>query len=147
LTEGGFVVSWSSYQQDGNLRGVFGQRFAATFTINEPLEGNTLDCHGPPFSGPTIKWDPAGYDAFRVRLSPVPGFLKGTVVSSGDDFLKRPTWTVTPRKWRNACGKALVENPAMPILFIEIYGVDRNLPKNDPNRKMHSPAIQVNLTP
>ncbi|MBI3450233.1 MAG: hypothetical protein HY049_15130 [Acidobacteria bacterium] len=144
---GDFVVTWGSYFQDGDSGGIFAQRFAPTFTISSPRASATMSCHPPILQGPTIAWDAAGYDVFRVLLSPVPGFLKGAVVTSGTKLLKSPSYTLTPTKWSSACSKALTADPNNPILFIEVFGVDKNLPKSDVNRKKFSPAIQVTVSP
>ena len=144
---GDFVVTWSSYAQDGSLGGIVAQRFAPTFTVTSPRASATLSCHPPILQGPRISWDAAGYDVFRVLLSPVPGFLKGALVTSGTKLLKSPSYMLTPTKWQSACSKALIADPNNPILFIEVFGVDKNLPKSDVNRKKFSPAIQITVTP
>jgi len=146
-SSGDFTVAWTGYGQDGSSSGIFAQRFAPTFSITSPRASAVLDCHAPILLGPTIRWDAAGYDAFRVLMSPVPGFLKGAVVTSGKTLLKTPSYLVKTVKWQSACSKALTADPNNPILFIEVFGVDKNLSKQDPNRKKFSPAIQVTVAP
>jgi len=146
-SSGDFVIAWTSYQQDGSVSGVFAQRFAPTFTLTAPKASSTLSCHPPILVGPTFAWDTAGYDVFRVLMSPVPGFLKGAVVTSGTKLLKSSTYLVPTTKWQSACSKALTADPNNPILFIEVFGVDKNLPKSDLNRKKFTPSIQVTVTP
>src|SRR5262249_50834784 len=132
---------------DGSGGGLFAQRFTPTFTIDAPLAGDTLDCHAPVFAGPTFKWDAAGYDVFRVLMSPTPGFLAGAVVTSGSTLLKTTSYNVPVKKWSSACQKALAAGPNNPTLFIQVLGVDKQLPKKDPNRKKSPPSVQVTVTP
>ncbi|MBI3450234.1 MAG: hypothetical protein HY049_15135 [Acidobacteria bacterium] len=146
-SSGDFVIAWTSYFQDGANAGIFAQRFAPTFTLTSPKASATLSCHPPILVGPTFAWDAAGYDVFRVLMSPVPGFLKGAVVTSGTKLLKSSTYLVPTTKWQSACSKALTADPNNPILFIEVFGVDKSLPKSDVNRKKFTPAIQVTVTP
>ncbi len=135
---GRFVVVWDSFYQDGDASGIFGQRFCspidltACFIVTSPLDGGAVDCSNPTLVRPTITWDPARFDRFRVWLANDPGFLKGTRVKSWDGFKPVLSWTPSVKKWKAACNKALAGDPINPVLFIRVQGRDDDLPKSDP---------------
>ena len=146
--EGNFVVTWNSLGQDGSDWGVFGQRFfGRSPTLTSPLSGDTVDCSNPRVIRPTLAWDDDGYDRFRVFIGWDPGFGTGHQVTSGDTLLSRTSWTPSAKKWRKACASALAVNPADPVLYVKIFGVDRSLSKSDPARKIYSTVVQVNVQP
>src|SRR5262249_27109544 len=143
---GGFVVAWTGYgSQDGSSSGIFAQRLVPTFTIVSPLPGDTPRCHAPIFTGPTFKRTAPGYDVFPALRSPPPGLLRGAVVTSGTTLLKTTSYNVPVKKWSSACQKALAADPNNPTLFLEVFGVDKQLPKSDLNRKKFTPSIQVKV--
>jgi hypothetical protein len=145
--DGDFVASWADDSQDGDGYGIFGRRFQRGLSVVDPVAGGSVDCSDPRNLRPTISWDPDGYDRFRVFISPDPAFGKGQRVSSGDTLLKTTSYTPPVKKWRSACSKALAANPGSPTLYIEVFGLDRDLAKRDPARMRTSPAIQVDVTP
>ena len=145
---GNFVVVWESGGQDGSSIGVFGQRFfGRSPALTDPLAGDTLDCSNPRLIRPTLAWDDDGYDRFRVFIGWDPGFGTGHQVTSGDTLLGKTYWTPSAKKWRKACANALAVNPADPTLYVKVFGVDRDLPKSDPARKIDSGIVQVNAQP
>ncbi|MBI3447577.1 MAG: hypothetical protein HY049_01460 [Acidobacteria bacterium] len=141
------VVAWQSFGQDGDDFGVFVQRFARNPSVIAPRPGDLLDCTDPNLYRPTVKWDADGYDRFRVVLSPYMGFSKRTSITSGDTLLRTTSYTLPPKKWRNACAGARAANPVAPTLFIQVLGVDQDLSQRDAARRKLSPIVQVSVTP
>lgn len=154
-----FVVTWGSDFQDGSGIGVFAQRFTNDIdgdgisdfddvVLTAPsANAPPLDCTDPLHARPLITWSPGNYDRFRVFISPDPGFLRGKTVTSGDTLLKTSSYTPPGRKWRSACKKAVLADPNNPILTFGVQGIDRDLPKRDPNRKTFSQHVQVAVQP
>ena len=66
-------------------------------------------------------------------------------ISSGDTLLKQSFYTVPTKKWKSACRKALAASPLNPKLFIEVYGVNIDVPKSSFNRKTFSQTVQVDV--
>ena len=156
--KGNFVVAWQSYGQDGDKKGIFGQRFTCIdidgdgicdlqdVILTAPASMATLDCHTPSTGRPTIQWDKGDFDRFRIFVSSDPNFPVGTRISSGDILLKKTSYLVPTRKWRSACLKAVAANAFNPTLFIEVFGVNVNVPKSAPNRKTFSQIVKVSVT-
>jgi len=157
--KGNFVVAWESYTQDGDDEGIFGQRFTCTdidgdgicdlqdVLVTAPAAMATLDCHTPLTGRPTIQWDSGDFDRFRVFVSSDPNFSVGTRISSGDTLLRRSTYTVPTKKWKSACRKAIAANTLTPTLFVEVFGVNVNVPKSASNRRTFSQVVQVAVLP
>jgi len=154
---GDFVVTWSSYGQDGGREGVFGQRFcpdldgdglcdAADILVTDPHAGDSVDCSDPAAVQPIIEWDAGHFDKFKVFIATDPGFAAGTV-SSGKKLITSDSYTPPAKKWKAACTKALAANPSSPVLFIEVQGVDTDVTKRDPHRKTFSQVVQAVVTP
>jgi hypothetical protein len=83
---------------------------ACDITLTAPLDG-TVTCADPP---PTITWMPGQYNRFRVYLGADPAFA--VRVTSGDKFLRSPSWLVPARKWAKICSKV------NPTLYIKVFG-------------------------
>jgi hypothetical protein len=157
--QGNFVVVWESYLQDGDDEGVFGQRFTCTdvdgdgicdlqdVIVTAPAASATLDCHTPLTGRPTIAWDAGDFDRFRVFVGSDPNFPVGSRISSGDTLLRKSLYTVPTKKWKSACRKAIAANALNPTLFIEVFGVNVDVPKNASNRKTFSQVVQVAVQP
>jgi len=155
--KGNFVVTWQSYGQDGDSWGVSGQRFTCTdidldgtcdlqdVVVTAPAELDTVDCLTPLTGRPTIQWDAGDFDRFRVLVGSDPSFAAGTRITSGDTLLRQNSYTVPAKKWKNACRKALAASPLTPRLFIEIFGVNTDVPKSASNRTSFSQVVQVNV--
>ncbi len=144
---GNFVVVWQSYEQDGSDYGVFGQPLAGPPLVMDPASGGAVDCSDPSTIRPTIAWDPSQYDKYRVFVAWDPTFAKGKRLTSGDRYLTSPAWTPTLKKWRQACARALAENPSSPVLYIQVYGLDDDLARNDTARKNFGNVRQVDVLP
>ncbi len=145
---GDFVVAWESFTQDGSDWGAFAQRFVAhSVVITAPL--SSVDCSDPKLSQPTIVWDADTYDVFKVYMGSSPGFEKGTSVTSGDKAIKIASWAPSGKKWTSACNKAVTQaaDPNSPVMYIAVFGTDKDLSKNDPARKRLSPVVALPLTP
>jgi hypothetical protein len=142
---GDFVVVWSSYYQDGDYTGIYGQRFFSLgdIIITSPTDGSTLDCSDPALSRPTFTWTPGRFERYKVFVGYDPTFVKGTRVTSGKTLLKTRTWTPGKKKWRKACKKALAGSLFNPVLYIQIMGRDTDLRKRDPARTSYSDTVQV----
>lgn len=157
--KGNFTVAWQSNDQDGSLTGVFGQRYVCTdadadglcdlqdLIVTSPAEMAVLDCNNPLTGRPTIQWDAGEFDRFRVFIGTDPNFAVGTKVSSGDTLLRKITYLVPTKKWRIACRKAITADPQNPTLFIEVFGVNVNVPKSASNRKTFSQVVKVFVQP
>ncbi len=104
-----------------------------------PLDGSALDCRDPenPATLPTFAWDGGGYDGFRVFLARDPSFSAGLKITSGSDLLKIESWQPSKKKWKRICGK-----PG-EMLYATIFGVDRDLGKQDPARTAYSAVLEV----
>jgi len=116
-------------------------RADACLTIVEPIGGGFLNC-SVEASPPTITWLPGPYDRYKVFVSWDPGFPKEDRISSGDELLRKTSWTVGPRKWQRACSHV---DPMSPVLYIKVLGVDRDVPKSDPRRRAFSDVIVVSV--
>ncbi len=142
---GDFVVTW---MDDDAVDGDGGSAVARRFFGRAPevtshQNGDPVDCSEPWVNRPTFTWDPDGYDRFKFFLGTNPGFVKGTATSSGDGWLKIPSWQPAKKKWRNICLKALASNPANPIMYLRVQGRDTSLPSNDPARTRFSGTIEA----
>jgi hypothetical protein len=109
-----------------------------TIFVTEPLSSETLDCRTGA-TPPTITWDPAQYDKYKVFISWDPNFQGTKTVNSGDTLLKTTSWTVPQKKWKNACSHA------QATLYIRVQGTDVDVPKSDPAKKVFSPAVTVSV--
>jgi len=115
-------------------------------TLTSPLDTDILDCSDPAAIQPTFTWSTAAFDRFKVSMGSSPGFEKGTVVSSGDRLIQTGSYSPPRKKWISACKKALAANPISPVMFIKVFGKDRDLPKSNPGRTTFSETVQVGIT-
>ncbi len=102
--------------------------------IITPLPGELLSCSAGS-TPPTITWVAGQYDRYRVYVAPNARFKNK--LSSGDRLLRTPSWTMGAKKWRNACGQSTGS------LYLEVFGIDRDVPKGTPGRKLTGPTTVV----
>jgi hypothetical protein len=154
--EGEVIVAWSGSDQDGSGDGIFGRKLCTDIDTDgicdgedifvfSHVDGDRLDCRDPAVTRPLIEWEMGGYDRFRVFIAADPSFAKGTHITSGDQLLEKASWMPGRKKWSRACALAESRNPANPLLYIRVKGIDRDLPKRDPNRKGFSQVVEVNV--
>ncbi len=143
--EGDFVVAWTDLGAvDGDGHAPVARRFLGRAPeLTSHRDGDPVDCAEPWLNSPTFAWDPDGYDRFKVFLGSHVGFLKGTAVSSGDTWLKVPSWRPNRKKWKNICLKALAVNPGSPIMYLRVQGRDTDLAKRDPERTRFSGTVEA----
>ena len=111
---------------------------ACTLFLTDPLDGAVLDCR-PGAPPPTLTWNQAQYDKFRVLVSWVPTFLSTKRVTSGDALLRITAWTVPVRKWEKLCAHV------GQSLYIQVLGVDVEVPLGAAGRKFTSPSATVGV--
>jgi hypothetical protein len=123
----------NSAQQDTDADGTGD---ACDFSIVDPLAEATLDCTAgaPP---PAIAWSAGGYDRYRVEISWLDDF--SAKVSSGTTMLRTTTWRPSVKKWTKVCVKAAA------TIHVRVLGVDKDLPRADPQRKIYCPALAVDV--
>jgi hypothetical protein len=121
---------------DNNCNGLTDEGHVCYPMITSPSQSDLLDCR-PGAPAPTITWLGGLYDRYRVFVSWDPAFPISERFSSGATLLKMTSWTVPAKKWTRACATAL------PFLYIKVFGVDRDAPRTDPNRKVYSDVVQV----
>jgi len=102
--------------------------------LTGPLDGESLDCSAGSVP-PTITWDPAQYDRYRVYVSWSRKFVGTHTITSGDTMLDVDSWTVPRKKWRKVCDNMWAS------IYIRVLGVDRDVPDSDPSRKFKSPTV------
>jgi hypothetical protein len=148
--DGEFVVVWTSSGQDGSSYGIFGQRVLTNGPVlTSPLSGDTLDCSSPALSRPTFTWHVGDYDRFKVFMGSSAGFEKGTRVTSGDRKIRTDSWTPGKKKWKRACNKAINQaaDPNHPVMYVKVKGIDRDVRKKDPLRKLFSFPVCAEVQP
>ena len=106
--------------------------------MTHPMTGDVLDCR-PGAVPPTLTWNPAQYDRYRVYVSADPAYGSKLSINSGDSLLKVPAWTIPANKWKNICDKATTN------LYLRVYGVDNDVPGSDPTRTAISPGVIVTV--
>ena len=106
------------------------------FGIVDPVVDEILDCR-PGAPRPSIVWTAGTYDRYRVELSWMADF--SSKITSGTTLLSAHSWTPGVKKWIKVCAKT------GDGLHIRIFGVDKNLPKGDPARKVYSPAVSAGV--
>lgn len=147
--EGGFVVAWPcGNSADGDDWGIFAQRVLTHGpALTSPTPGGMVDCSDPALNRPTFTWDVGNYDGFKVFMGSSAGFQKGTCVTSGDRTITSYSWTPSKKKWKRACSKAISQavDPNNPIMYIAVRGVDRDLRKKDPLRKLMSFPVRTEV--
>jgi hypothetical protein len=113
--------------------------------LTSPLDGDVLDCR-PGTAPPTIRWNVAQYDRFRISVSWSPAFGSAQTVTSGSGprgggdrrpWLNASSWTVPGRKWTKVCKHAGAN------LYLRVLGLDKEASKTDPLRKFASPTVVV----
>ncbi|MBI3447678.1 MAG: putative metal-binding motif-containing protein [Acidobacteria bacterium] len=110
--------------------------------VTAPASAGVLDCTAPATSQPTITWNAAQYDKFRAYIGTSAAFTTGTFVTSGSTPLKVTTWHVKAKTWTSLCKKATNGG----ALFVRVFGIDVNVPKSDPLRKLFSPVVATTVT-
>jgi len=109
-----------------------------TLFVTAPLAGGVLDCTSPSTLQPTITWNNAQYDKFKVSIGTNSAFTKGTFVTSGK-AISTSSWHATVKAWSKICAKAVDGG----TLFLRIQGIDTNVPNSNPLKKFFSPIVQV----
>jgi hypothetical protein len=112
---------------------------ACTLYATAPVEGDVLDCTSPKTIQPTISWNAAQYDRFKVFISTDSGFVAGKGITSGKGLLKTTSWHVPKAAWVKLCRKATNGG----ALFVRIQGIDNGVPASDPLRKFFSPVVAL----
>jgi hypothetical protein len=105
--------------------------------VTLPLSGAVLDCTSPETSQPTITWNPAQYDKYKVYINTTSNFVATKGITSGDTLLKTTSWHVRKSAWVSLCKKATDGGP----VYIRVQGVDANVAKSNPLRKYFSPVV------
>jgi hypothetical protein len=109
---------------------------ACDLTVTDPQSDDTLDCRtGAP--APVFAWTPGAYERYRVEISGLSDF--SIKVTSGSTMLRATTWTPGSKKWKKVCAQAGAS------LHIRILGVDKDLGKRDPERKVYSAPVTVGV--
>jgi hypothetical protein len=106
------------------------------FGIVDPVVDAILDCR-PGAPRPSIVWTAGTYDRYRVELSWMADF--SSRITSGTTLLSARSWTPGAKKWIKVCART------GDGLHIRVFGVDKNLPKGDPARKVYSPAVSAGV--
>ncbi|MBI3448029.1 MAG: thrombospondin type 3 repeat-containing protein [Acidobacteria bacterium] len=90
---------------DGDARGD-----ACELAVTSPAAGARLDCS----ASPTIEWDPAGFDRFKIFIAWDPDFAPEHRIDSEGWLFNRTSWTPLPHRWRRPC------EAAHPKLYIRL---------------------------
>ena len=118
LADGGFVVTWSSFGQDGSGYGIYGQRYAADGTpVGSEFRVNTYTASDQIYSSVTaladggfvVTWssygqDGSGYGIYGQRYA-ADGTRGGKRVPRQPDHLRTissPRRSTAPRRWRRS---------------------------------------------
>jgi hypothetical protein len=109
---------------------------ACDFGIIDPVAEEILDCRVEA-PAPVIAWNGAAYDRYRVEVSWIPDF--SSKVTSGATLLKVPSWTPSRKKWKKICAQAGTG------VHIRVLGVDKDLAKSDPGRKVYSSTVSAGV--
>jgi len=112
---------------------------ACTLFGTAPVEGDVLDCSSPRTIQPTISWNAAQYDKFKVFINTNSGFVAAKGITSGKSLLKTTSWHVPKAAWVSLCRKATNGGG----LFIKIHGIDVDVPAKDPLKRFFSPVVPV----
>ena len=80
-----------------------------------------------------------------VDAQPVMRDAPAGTVNTGDTWITATSWTPSAKKWRKACGWAQAAGLAPGVLYIRILGIDKNVSKRDPARKVYSSTTQVDV--
>ena len=109
LNDGGFVVTWSSYGQDGSGYGIYGQRYAADGTpVGSEFRANTYTSSDQVYSSVTalndggfvVTWSSYGQDGSGLGIygqryaadgSPVGGEFRANTYTSNDQIYSSVT--------------------------------------------------------
>jgi hypothetical protein len=118
---------------------------ACDIWVAAPLNRDTLDCSDPATLRPTISWDPGQYANFKVFMGTSPAFEPGSSVTSGKRRINGTFWIPSRKNWRRACRKAFAADAASPVLYIQVRGTTRMLPRRDPARMTLSDLVLVEL--
>jgi hypothetical protein len=102
--------------------------------VTDPVESAAIDCReGAP--KPTIRWEPGAYDRYRVFASWTTSFSRSNTVTSGSSLLKSTSWVVPKKKRKKLCQHQ--------VLYLRVYGVDRDVSKSHPLRKRMGPLRTI----
>jgi hypothetical protein len=106
---------------------------ACDLTVSTPVIGQVLSCT-PGAPPPTVNWVPFVYEKFKVYVSTDPAVPKGHRVSNGK-ATRSSSWSIQPGKWKKIC------NMPGQTVYIEVMGIDLDVPKKSPSRKGYSAVV------
>jgi len=112
-----------------------------TLFVTDPLNVSTLACSSPTTSQPTIAWNNAQFDKFRVFINTTPNFVATKGISSGGTLLRVSSWHVPKPAWVSLCKKATNGG----VLYIKVEGTDVDVRAKDPLRKFFSPVVTTTV--
>jgi len=110
-----------------------------TLFATAPLNSDILACTSPRTFQPTIMWNKAQYDKFRVFISPKPQFPGKSTITSGDVLLTTNSWHLPIAAWSNICKKATNGGK----LYFRVQGTDVDVLAKNPLKKFFSPVVTI----
>jgi hypothetical protein len=105
---------------------------ACDLTVTSPVIGQILSCSGPP---PQFTWNPYIYEKFKLYISTDPVFPKGHRVTKKVKGIGASSVILPAGKWEKVCAMSGSN------IYVTVRGIDKNVPKNSPNRKAFAAIV------